>query len=308
MDKELKIWLFTDGKIGHEKQSRAFLGMLRKEYSIREEFIDVSNIGWARSILGFFGVKLPISTSIDHPDIIIGTGHGTHLPMLAAKRKHQGKIVVIMKPSLPLKLFDLCLIPRHDKPPSRDNIVLTNGPMSSIEYSEEQDERLGLIMLGGPSKHFGWSNEVVLLQILEILEDASNRDLQWDLTTSPRTPPFVLEKLRSEKLANLNLHPFDETPPGWIEKKLRSHGQAWVTQDSFSMVHEAIQSGTKVGLLELPANRIPSFARQPKLKRENIGSAVLFSEWQKLKSLKPSTVDVTEKDDLFTQSTSILSI
>lgn len=308
MSKTLKIWLFTDGKTGHEKQSRAFLEMLGKKYSIREQFIDVSNVGWTRSFLGFLGINLPITISIEKPDIIIGTGHGTHLPMLAARRIHQGKVVVIMKPSLPLQLFDLCIIPMHDKPPSRDNVVITNGPISTIKYSKEQDERLGLIMLGGPSKHFSWSNEKVLFQILEIIMDSSNRDLQWDLTTSRRTPPSIIEKLRSESLANLSLHSFEETPPGWIEKKLLSHGQVWVTQDSFSMVHEAVQSGAKVGLLELPANRISSFTHRHKFKRENIEPAVSFSEWQRHKTLKPSTRDKIKEDDICAQSMSILSI
>ena len=83
---QLKVWLFTDGKIGHEKQSKAFVKILRKRYSIIEEIVDVSGICFVQSIKWFLGFKPPIRTSLDTPHLIIGTGHRTHLPMLAARR------------------------------------------------------------------------------------------------------------------------------------------------------------------------------------------------------------------------------
>ena len=36
------------------------------------------------------------------PDIVLGAGHRTHLSLLAARRVHRGKAVVLMRPSLPL--------------------------------------------------------------------------------------------------------------------------------------------------------------------------------------------------------------
>ena len=56
------------------------------------------------------------------PDILLGAGHATHLDIITAKLKFGGKSVIIMKPTLPYCMFDLCLIPKHDNPPKRENI------------------------------------------------------------------------------------------------------------------------------------------------------------------------------------------
>ena len=58
--------------------------------------------------------KYNLDKRLIKPDIAIGAGHKTHLYLLAIKRCFGAKIVVILKPSLPLKFFDLCVIPKHD--------------------------------------------------------------------------------------------------------------------------------------------------------------------------------------------------
>lgn len=305
---KFKVWLFTDGKIGHEKQSKAFVEILRKQYSISEEIIDVSGICFVQSIKWFLGFTPPIQTLLDTPDLIIGTGHRTHFPMLAARRIYKGKIIVIMKPSMPLKFFDLCLIPKHDRPKIEKNVLITNGPLSSIKSSKNQNEKAGLIMLGGPNKQFTWSNENILNQIYEIIEDKSNRELNWQLTTSRRTPPHFIELLRQARFPNLSLFTFDETPTNWIEKALAQHATVWVTQDSFSMIYEAIQSGAKVGLLEMPPKRNSLFYRSSKFKDENLFSAVTFSQWKLEKCMSTPTYDTNNDEDLCTKSISILGI
>ena len=208
---------------------------------------------------------------------------------------------------MPLNFFDLCLIPKHDRPQKEKNVLITNGPLSSIKSSKKQMKKR-LIMLGGPNKQFIWSNENILNQIYEIIEDESNRELNWQVTTSRRTPPHFIEKLRQAPFSNLCLFTFDETPPNWIEKALARNAIVWVTQDSFSMIYEAIQSGAKVGLLEMLPKRNSLFHRSSKFKDENHFSAVTFSQWKLEKSMKTPKHQTNNDEDVCTKSISILGI
>lgn len=304
----LRIWLFTDGKVGHEKQSRSFIEMLSRESSVKTDSIDISKVRLLDLILSFLGTNLSFSTPSNKPHIILGTGHGTHLPMLAARKKYKGKIIVIMKPSLPFRFFDLCLIPAHDNPPKRKNIIETNGPINSIEPSRVHDKKLGLILIGGPSKHFGWSDKKVISQVQEILKDSLNREIQWHLTTSRRTPPSFVMHLQNLKLINLTICPFEETNSGWIEEKLLNHGQVWVTQDSFSMIHEAMQSGAAVGLLELPKRLHKTFLKKQKFRSEYFHTVIPFSQWMNSKTLITSYEYPGDQVNVVTLTKKILSI
>lgn len=307
-NKTLNAWVFTDEKVGHEKQSRAFLEILKNKYQINEEYFKVTRRGWINAFMVFCGFRSEQVNLSEKPDIIIGTGHRTHIHMLAARRRHKGKIVVIMKPSLPLNWFDLCIIPIHDKPPKRNNVIITEGAVSIIKRSENKNKNLGLVMLGGPNKQYNWSNKKVLSQISEIIRDESNRDLYWKITTSRRTPVGILEEFKASGLTNIDLFPFEKTPSGWVEETLLSHDQVWVTQDSFSMIQDAIQSGGKVGILELDAKEPFLGLPKRKLKTQNLDSLTSFTKWRKTKSLKSSKQNGEHLKILFSQSVSILDI
>ncbi|NIO88165.1 MAG: nucleoside-diphosphate sugar epimerase, partial [Candidatus Aminicenantes bacterium] len=79
---------------------------------------------------------------------IIGAGHGTHFPMLCAQRARGGKTIVIMKPGLPYSWFDYCLIPEHDKPPRKKNIITTRGAINTITPTNNHSIDQGMIMIG----------------------------------------------------------------------------------------------------------------------------------------------------------------
>lgn len=307
-NRTLNAWVFTDEKVGHEKQSRAFLEILRNKYQVNEEFFKITRRGWINAFMVFCGFRSEQANLSEKPDIIIGTGHRTHIHMLAARRRHKGKIVVILKPSLPLNWFDLCIIPMHDSPPLRNNVIITEGAVSIIKHSENKNKNLGLVMLGGPNKQYNWSNKKVLSQISEIIGDDSNRDMQWKITTSRRTPISILEEFKGAGLTKIDLFPFEQTPSGWVEETLLSHDQVWVTQDSFSMIQDAIQSGGKVGILELDRRKKFSCLRKRKLKTQNLDHVTLFTKWRKTKSLKSSKQNGERLKILCSQSVLILDI
>lgn len=243
----LVIWRFSDSKAGHDNQSLGLAEALARE--VRCDIHSVTPLGAAAALVGLAAARTPAYGAYPDPRLILGAGHATHLSMLAARRSRGGRAVVLMTPTLPKGLFDLCLIPEHDEPQAADNVVVTRGALNRVHPSNEKDASSGLILLGGPSPHFRFDERKVLAQIEAVLTRDSS--IRWTATSSRRTPPRLVESLRSLKAPNLELVPVEETGPGWLAGRLARAARAWVTEDSASMVYEALSSGAAVGLLSL---------------------------------------------------------
>ncbi len=242
----LVIWRLTDGKPGHENQSLGLCQALaRQRQVIRHDIVAVGRVGqWVQWLSGRF----PAGQQLPPPDLILGAGHQTHLALLAARRAFGGRTVVIMKPSLPRFLFDLCVIPEHDGV-SGGKVFVTQGVMNSVTSCVRDGSSQTLILLGGMSRHYAWKDETVIAQIESIVRH--NPAQRFLLSDSRRTPAGCLEKIAALQLANLTLVPWQETGPGWVGRQLAESAAVWVSEDSVSMVYEAITSGAAVGLIGL---------------------------------------------------------
>jgi mitochondrial fission protein ELM1 len=161
--------------------------------------------------------------------------------------------VVLMKPGRSLELFDLCLIPAHDGVPPGRNVVVTRGVLNSIVPSATQEDDRGLILIGGPSKHHRFSEQSILEQLHTVIRRSP--DVRWTLTTSRRTPASLLPAIRARSLPRLDVVPCEATSPEWVPEQLARSGRVWVSEDSVSMVYEAITAGARVGVLEVPRLR-----------------------------------------------------
>jgi len=190
--------------------------------------------------------------ALPSPDLILGAGHRTHLSLLLAKAARGGRTIVLMKPSLPTSWFDLCLIPDHDHPANHENIIVTRGALNTIIPAINQDAARGLILIGGPSRHYQWNVNALLDQLQCILKDSSE---QWTLSDSPRTPEQTCAQLKALKHPNLHYYSCKSTPTNWLSEQLKVSAKVWVTQDSVSMIYEALTSGAAVGLLKVPAKK-----------------------------------------------------
>jgi mitochondrial fission protein ELM1 len=162
-----------------------------------------------------------------------------------------------MKPSLPYFLFDLCLVPEHDNPPERANVIPTIGSLNSLGLDDRHPKTPSshIILIGGPSPHYAWDNNLIIEQIEEIVKKGQKNIQQWILTTSPRTPKEFIEKLRERKLTDLKIYHYKDTKPGWVEEMLLASENAWVTPDSVSMTYEALSAGCRTGIFELCPNK-----------------------------------------------------
>lgn len=269
----LIVWRLIDGKPGHEKQSLGLTQALSRHVATNIHDIHVDPHG--SYLFGWLLGRFPAGANLPDPHILIGAGHRTHLALLAARRARGGRVVVLMQPSLPSRLFDLCLIPAHDEPAAAPNVVTTRGALNAVTPSRQHRPELGLILVGGPSSHYAWGNQRVADQIEQLTR--RNPEVQWRLTTSRRTPADFLAQL--PPAANLEVFPVEATPPGWLEAELAQAGQAWVSEDSVSMVYEALTAGCAVGLLRLPASPDNRVGRGvERLIRE--GWVTPFEAWQ----------------------------
>lgn len=256
------VWRFTDERPGHLCQSQ---GLCQAIQALRpHQCIDVPAAALTAAAGAWLRKRLPAALRpLPRPDLLIGAGHRTHLPLLAARRAAGGRIIVLMRPSLPLSWFDCCILPEHDlrgnRPPA--HVIPSRGALNSLMAATDHDPGQGLILIGGPSRHYAW-DEAGLFAMLEDILRRQPR-LRWQISDSRRTPTSTSRRLRTLAGAGpARFFSHHETRPGWVPQTLGQVGSTWVTEDSMSTLYEALSSGTATGLLP-----VPSRARRNKLRR-----------------------------------------
>lgn len=288
MKTPLVIWLLCDGKPGHENQSLGLADALARLVAC-----EVHQISLADRCGLFQRVKSALTNNkkLPKPDVVIGAGHATHFSLLWLARKHDAKSIVLMRPSLPLSWFDLCIAPSHDfpKPTLRKNLILSRGALHRVTPCD--GEKTGkLILIGGPSKTHGWDSATVL----DMLATATDHG-GWELTDSRRTPSDFLTQSR-EHLPGVAAFSHHETPADWVPNKLRHAKEVWVSEDSISMIYEALGSGARVGLLPVP--RLKTASRVLRGIDGLVADSFLtpFAEWAKIGQLSAPPETLREAD------------
>jgi len=240
-----QILIINDGRTGHRNQSFGLAEALQRlapQVEIRER-APLSNRQALKALL----TARDKTVAECKPDLVIGAGHGTHLTLLALRRTWRVPVVVLMKPTLPAACFDLCLVPEHDRPPRRDNVVPTRGALNRMRPGDKIAGS-GMMLIGGPSKSSGWDENGLIDQLRSII--AQSEGVRWCLTTSRRTPESTLGRLK--ELQGVELVPVEETGEGWLPAQLAVTERCWVSEDSVSMVYEALTAGCAVGTLSVP--------------------------------------------------------
>lgn len=255
------IYIISDGKKGHLSQTRGLAQALIKQadslspgknHSVHE--IEVSHFNLF-SKLTYKGQDI----TYPKPDIILCAGHGTHITALRLARRYHCPSLVCMKPSLPLRFFSLCIVPRHDFPEKAklpDHVLLTNGAINTITPTPDSEKKETLLLIGGPSKEFGWDEDHLLTQLSTIARYNAG---QMVLTTSRRTPKDFVQAIASA-CPSIRVEPVETTGSTWVADHLTAAREVWATQDSVSMVYEAVSSGAPVGVIEMPVH--PKRARK----------------------------------------------
>jgi len=268
------IWLVTDGKPGHQNQSEGLVQALASRIPLDVKRLPV--LPFWKTLIGKLFHKNFVLKLFPSPDLVIGAGSGTHKTLLLISWLFGAKSIVLMKPDLPRFLFDLCLIPSHDGVESSKRVIVTRGVLNRLEAAEKKKINQGVILIGGPSKHYQWDHKALVGQLQKIFSAMPH--IQWVIADSRRTPGETKSALSSLVKENISYSPVELTDKNWLPTMLSESTYCWVTEDSVSMVYEALTAQNHVGLLPVRAfreNRIQQGVR--KLVEEQYVTA--YQDW-----------------------------
>ena len=243
----MKICWFKDSKIGHEKQVHAILDNLALTQNLLIEEIYISNPVWLELFLYLLKIK-PKQDSI--PDIIIGAGSKTSIPMLRYKIDSKTKVISVMKPQFFESKFDLIVAPRHDYEVVPDNVFTYIGSIARVNINPELED-IGLIVVGGINKHFDFDEDYLISQIDFIISLFS--DINWIVFNSRRTPKSFNERIEE----NTSIEKFIDVTKNFesLNDYLSKAKFKFVTPDSVNMIFESLSSSGETYLFDMHAPR-----------------------------------------------------
>lgn len=246
----MHIVYVSDGKAGHRSQALGlFQAMQRQQPETTFEEVLIADLPIISLIKTLFCSKNSLFKQV--PDFIFGVGSHTHFRVwLLGKIFRKAKTIILMKPNLPVACFDYAVIPEHDGIHADNHVIVTRGALNPIRNENRHQTARLLIALGGSSKRHQWNQNKVLSSVQKIVEN--NSDAEIILTTSRRTPTEFVDILRQQNFAqHLHIFPVDQTPQGWIFEEMQKAEAVWVTEDSVSMIFEALTAGCRVGVMAM---------------------------------------------------------
>jgi mitochondrial fission protein ELM1 len=198
-------------------------------------------------------------------DVVISAGSSL-LPIQHIIKKHlSGKVVVVMKPTGPYgaRLWDLVVQPSHDGKPDDENVVSTLAALSHVSqgqlesYAKTYDEKLSLegrrgisLFIGGSANGYRFSETALRTTIEHTQSFAHSKQVPFFVTTSRRTSSeinrLVKQLCEKDPLCKLLVIPAEKEMPNAVETMLGLSHTVLVTEESVSMISEALRSGRRV--------------------------------------------------------------
>ena len=253
--------ILTDGKAGHENQSKAFARALGCEFTL----MPVQFMSKAAKALSYVLDRIGMQTLSLFNDcqpptggfqLVIGTGSGT---FYAAKTiaRHLGVPcgVVLYPRGYRISGFSCVLAPAFDNPPPAPNVIeipvnlvandgafYSAGVAAFRERHAETGKSAVAVIVGGPNKCSTMSPEWMRKQLDGIF--SRHQDAEKWVTTSRRTPPEVEAVVDSFPFDYKLLYSRDHFNPIPAFVSLASH--LYVTAESTGMLSEACSFGKAV--------------------------------------------------------------
>jgi mitochondrial fission protein ELM1 len=287
---KLIIWRYTDGRPGHDSQSLGLCNALGRCVDCAVHDIKPpSNI---QALACLLRSRPVVNRELPHPGLIIGAGRQTHLPVFVSKKAVGGKSIVLMRPSLPYTLYDICLVPDHDSPPVLDNVITTAGALNTIVAKENKDPQMGVIMVGGPSKYYSWQDDVIVSVIKTII---SKEIATWFVFDSPRTPETTRAQLKNIRTNGYHFRSFEEASRQELVTALVNATNAWVSADSVTMLYEALTAGAPTGIIPVPEKKPNKISSSLEILIYE-GQCTPYKEWYDGQPLSPPAKQLHEAD------------
>ncbi|MDD5465758.1 MAG: ELM1/GtrOC1 family putative glycosyltransferase [Candidatus Omnitrophica bacterium] len=231
--REREVLILSDGRAGHLRQSEGLVKLIGRQLASRgiKTNLSVQEVKFGRQAV----VWLPLAKATGclrclrraltkeswtqlmrfGPDIIISAGGSTGVVNYLLAKENQAKSIVLMRPAnLSLNKFDLAIIPRHDRPAERRNVVITEGALNLIDadYLNAKSKRIqqsnllkgpvsGLcigVLIGGNSKKFSIDAHDIIELSGQIKKSAEELNAGLLISTSRRTPPEAEQAVKDE--------------------------------------------------------------------------------------------------------------
>ncbi|MBM3567524.1 MAG: hypothetical protein FJX46_02070 [Alphaproteobacteria bacterium] len=263
MSPRAECWILSDGKAGHENQSRALalavgLPTEIKRLEVRWPW------RWLPPWLWFDPLNALAIGGDDlvapWPRLMIGCGRLTMAPLAALRALSGAFTVAIQHPRLDPARFDLVVAPRHDRL-AGPNVVVTRGALSRVNpgllASLPKDPRLAdlprpivAVLIGGASRayRFGAARARDLAERLARL--AATQRVSLAVTFSRRTGEDNA-RLIAERLAETPAFIWDGSGDNPYLGMLKAAEAIVVTGDSVAMLSDAAAAGKPVYIYDL---------------------------------------------------------
>ena len=255
----MKAIVLTDGKAGHENQSKAFARALGLDFEIVPVKFKSPFRKALSYLLDFIGVRTlsllefqPAGETPPKAGIAIGTGSGTFYAAKALAAKGARCGVVLYPRGYRLSGFDCILAPSFDSPAKRPNVVeipanivandaafYEKGVAAFRERYAGSVDNLACVIVGGPNKCSTMTVEWMKERLDAIF--AENPGSELCVTTSRRTPPDVEALVDSYPWAYKLIYSKDHFNP--IPAFVSLAKRLYVTAESTGMLSEACTCG-----------------------------------------------------------------
>ena len=272
-------WVMTDGTVGMEVQTIGLAGALGLTPQIRRIRL---NQPW-RTLAPYLRVGLRHSFQLAEgalappwPDIVIGCGRPSVLPVLAVRRLSGGRsfAVQIQDPRIRPTAFDLVIVPSHDRLRG-DSVLVSLGGLGKVTRSALDTAAAAVaadvaggvadlpsprvaVLIGGTNRVFRFTEEAAA-ELGRALADLARNGVGLLVTPSRRTDPHVVPILR-RALADTTARIWDGTGDNPYLGYLGLADAVIATGDSVNMISEAGTTGRPVHVVMLPGGS-PKFDR-----------------------------------------------
>lgn len=286
------VIVLSDGKAGHLNQSMGIAEYIREArmtqgYGPGDTTVTVLDVvykkGWMRVLLSalaslaswrshgrMWALKLCLTEESyknlmsSYGEFVVSCGSSLAAVNIFISIENNAKNVVVMKPNIPfgLRRFKLAVIPRHDNPPKRKNVVETIIAPNIVSeaklsaHGKMVEERLGgkrgsiiAVFIGGDNPEYTLSLKNATEVIETALKFADQFNARLAISTSRRTSKqierYLKERLGSDRRAALlviaNENNFDEAVLGILSVS----DMVLVSEESVSMVSESVTARKK---------------------------------------------------------------
>lgn len=241
----MRALILSDGKIGHENQSKDFCKYLDIDY-------EIVHVYYKNKLLKAFSYlldKLKIYLKIFHSKEfkgdfthILATGSSTYYPAIFFAKRFNLKAIALMYPSgYSLKHFYHVFAMLHDNPKDDKNITIL--PVN-ITYTKTPNiynpnkKSIGII-IGGENSVFKMDEDMIHTTLQTIKDEHKNYEIA--ITSSPRTPKKIEKIIQNMGFDFEVIFSKDKRNP--IGDFLSKCEKVYITEDSTSMISSSVTFG-----------------------------------------------------------------